>query len=93
MWVHMRRHINGTAADVLRHTAPPQVPLSNGYTVIMLANVTTSGYASVITIHVRHVNYLNVFKTSEMYFISILPLEMAHGIWAKHPPPKLYFNG
>ena len=77
---------------VLR-TAPPEVPVSNGYTVVVLANVTAGGYRSVDTIRTCHTHCPNTFKTSEMNFISILPLEMALGIYAKHPHLKLYFNG
>ena len=80
------------AVPVLR-TAPPGVPVSNGYTVVVLANVTAGGYRSVDTVRTRHTHCPNTFKTSEMNFISILPLEMALGTCAKHPPPKLYFNG
>ena len=74
-------------------TAPPKVPVSNGYTVITLAKATAGGYISVDTIRTCHTHCTNTFKTSEMNFISILPLEMALGTCAKHPPPKVYFNG
>ena len=91
MWVHVCRHISGTGAAQLRCTAPPKVPFSNGYTVIMLDNVTAGGYTSVNTIRTRHTHCPNTFKTSEINFISILPLEMARGMYAKHPPQVCLF--
>ena len=89
MWVHMCHHFSGAGAA----HRPPKSAIFNGYTVIVPANGTAGGYISVGTVHTCHTYCPITFKTSEMYFTSILPLEMARGICAKHPPPKLYVNG
>ena len=74
---------------------PPQVSFSNGYTVIMLPNVTADGYTSVDTIRTRHIHCPNTFKTTENYRNEFyFNIAVGNGSWhiRQAPAPQAIFQ-
>ena len=59
----------------------------------MLASVIAGGYALAVMNRICHTHCSKTFKASEMDFISMLPLGMALGRYAKAQHPEPYFNG